>query len=298
MTEKAIATPGPGDRSLRFLFDAADIRGETVHLEQSLADILDIHQYAPGVNRLLGEFLAAAVLLSTTLKFEGRLILQARSEGQVPLLMAECSSDLKIRAIARGAEQATSSNFDQLLRNGHLAITIDPIEGKRYQGIVPLVNGSLSSSLEAYFEQSEQLHTRLWLACDGQRAGGLLLQQLPPQVTADPVARERQWQHVYTLGATLSEGELLAEKAETLIYRLYHQEPLRLFTPARVMFDCSCSRDRTLNALSSLGGDELEEILQEQGSITMDCEFCNQQYIYQRSDLLHLLDRGSAGTLH
>ena len=126
-----------------------DIRGETVHLGDAYRDIIALHQYAPAVSKLLGEFMAAAVLLSTTLKFEGKLILQARSEGQIPLLMVECTSALEIRAIARGADQATSTNFDQLLSKGQLVITIDPDQGQRYQGIVPLIGDSLAHSLDS-----------------------------------------------------------------------------------------------------------------------------------------------------
>ena len=130
-----------GDRSQRFLFEEADIRGESVHLDAAYREILAIHQYAYGVGRLLGEFLAAAVLLSTNLKFEGKLILQVRSEGQIPLLMVECDHTLRLRGIARGAEQATSNSNDQLLSNGQLAITIDPTRGQRYQGIVATAAG-------------------------------------------------------------------------------------------------------------------------------------------------------------
>ena len=167
------------DRSQRFLFDNADIRGETAHLRDSLGEVLANHQYAPGVGRLLGEFMAASVLLSTTLKYEGKMILQARSEGQIPLIMAECTSDLKIRAIARGAQEATSEDFEILLSNGQLVITIDPARGERYQGIVPLVKNSLAHSLDAYFRMSEQLHTRFWLACDGQQAAGCCCSSCP-----------------------------------------------------------------------------------------------------------------------
>ena len=137
-------SPNADDRSLRFLFEDADICGETVHLDSAFREIVTVHQYSPGVSRLLGEFLAAAVLLSTTLKFEGKIILQARSEGQIPLLMAECNNALQVRAIARGAEQATSDRIEQLLTNGQLAITIDPTNGQRYQGIVHLVENSLA----------------------------------------------------------------------------------------------------------------------------------------------------------
>ena len=287
-----------GDTSLRCLFEDADIRGETVHLDEAYQDILSIHEYAPGVNRLLGEFLAAAVLLSTTLKYEGRIILQVRSKGQIPLLMVECDDQLQVRAIARGAQEATSDNNAQLLTNGQLAITIDPSSGQRYQGIVPLVEDSLAHSLDAYFEQSEQLKSRFWLAADGERAAGLLLQQLPAQVTDDDTQRLQQWEHACSLAATVQDAELLDLTAEQLLCRLYHEDAVRVFEPAAVTFHCSCSRQRTHNALASLDPAEVEELLQELGSITMDCEFCNQQYRFMREDLAGLLQADKSRTLH
>jgi len=286
------------DQSQRFLFDDADIRGETVHLRDSLGEVLANHQYAPGVGRLLGEFMAASVLLTTTLKYEGKMILQARSEGQIPLIMAECTSDLKIRAIARGAQEATSEAFEVLLSNGQLVITIDPARGERYQGIVPLVQNSLAHSLDAYFRMSEQLHTRFWLACDGQQAAGMLLQQLPSQLQPDPQDRENQWQHVCMLADTLRDQELLTLPAEQSLRRLFHKEPTRLFEPRRPEFHCSCSRERTFNALSAVGAEEVESLLVEQGSITMDCEFCNQQYAFNRDDLVALLPPEKPPLLH
>ena len=248
--------------------------------------------------RRIGEFLAASVLLATTLKFEGKLILQARSQGQIPLLMVECDSQLQVRAIARGAHQATSTRFDQLLAGGQLAITIDPVSGKRYQGIVPLVQDSLAHSLESYFRQSEQLGTRLWLAASGERAAGLLLQQLPAQLVTDSEARQSDWEHAATLGATVRPGELLDLAAPEVIHRLYHEESIRLFDPLPVCFRCSCSRQRTLNALRSLPAEEIEELLVELGTITMDCEFCNQQYSFQREDLAAIPGTDDSQTLH
>ncbi len=287
-----------GDLARRFLFEEADIRGESVRLETSFQDMLAIHQYAPGVSQLLGELLAAAVLLRSTLKFEGKLILQARSQGQIPLLMAECSSAGDLRGIARGADLATASHFDQLLGQGSLTITVDPRDGQRYQGIVPLAGDSLAHSLDAYFAQSEQLGTRFWLAADGQRAAGLLLQQLPAQLTLEPLARAQQWEHACTLAATIEREELLVLSAETLLFRLYHEDAVRLFAPSRVRFRCSCSRERTLRALSAIDPAELDTLLQELGCITMDCEFCNQQYIYQREDLGDMLGQGPTQILH
>ncbi len=294
MTEATSTSAAPGDLSRRFLFEDADIRGETVHIDRALSDILAAHQYAPGVRRLMGEFLAAAALLSTTLKFEGTLVLQARSSGQIPLLMAECNNQLHLRAIARGAQEATSDHFEQLLTNGQLAITIDPVKGQRYQGIVPLVGNSLAHSLDAYFEQSEQLHTRFWLASDGTQAAGMLLQQLPAQLEPDLAVREQQWEHVCTLAATVQPVELLDMAAERMLYRLFHEDPVRIFAARPLEFRCTCSRERTLNALSSIGAAEVEDILKEQGSVTMDCEFCNQRYVFQREDLDELLGESMA----
>ena len=290
--------PGTGDRSQRFLFELADTRGEVAHLDDAYREILAIHQYADGVARLLGEFLAASVLLSSNLKFEGKLVLQARSDGQIPLLMAECTDTLQVRGIARGAEQATSDNFDLLLHDGQLAITIDPTNGQRYQGIVPLQYGSLARSLDNYFQQSEQLSTRIWLAADGQRASGLLLQQLPPQITPDDDERQQHWEHVCALATTLQEAEMLALPGEELLYRLYHEDPLRLFEARALQFHCSCSRERTLNALSTLDPAEILELLEDLGNITMECEFCNQAYLFERSDLADLLPNAETKTLH
>jgi len=286
------------DRSLRFLFEDTDIRGEIVRLDDSFKEILAIHQYAPGVSQIMGELLAAAVLLSTTLKFEGKLILQIRSEGQIPLMMVECTSEQEVRAIARGAEHATSNNFDLLLTGGQLAITIDPAQGERYQGIVPLAGGSVAYSLDAYFAQSEQLQTRLWLAADGRQAGGMLLQQLPSQIVADLSEREEQWTHACTLAETIKDEELLLLSAEQIIHRLYHEDSLRVFAPSAIKFHCSCSRERTYGALCTLDGAELRDILDEQGSISMDCEFCNQQYVFAEEDLLELLPPDESITLH
>jgi molecular chaperone Hsp33 len=286
------------DSARRFLFENADIRGEIVHLDASYRAMIDIHQYAPGVNRLLGEFQAAAVLLTSTLKFDGKLILQARSEGQIPLLMVECSSDRDLRAIARGAGEATSNRFDELLAGGQLAITIDPQRGQLYQGIVPLLPESLAASLEGYFAQSEQLQTRLWLACDGRRAAGMLLQQLPPKLVQDPEQRLLGWEHAGSLAATVQAEELLSLPARTLLHRLYHSDPVRLFDPLPVRFRCNCSRERTLGALLALDPAEVEELLSELGSITMDCEFCNARYQFCREDLEPPGGRIEQNTVH
>ena len=273
------------DVASKFIFEEADIRGEICHLDQSNREILELHQYPPAVARVLGEFLAAAVLLSTTIKFDGRLIIQAQGSAAIPLLMAECSSRLEVRGIVRGAAQATGQDFASLLPGGNLAITIEPAKGQRYQGIVPLEGASLAACLEHYFANSEQLATRLWLSCDGNSAGGLLLQQLPTQLVSDPGAREQQWEHVCILADTVMEQELLRSGQELLLANLFPEDPIKLLPQRPIRFHCSCSAQRCLQALTSLPPTELDELFIEQETVTMDCEFCNQEYRFNASDL-------------
>jgi len=170
------------DQTQRFLFDDNDVRGETATLAESYQHVLAKHAYPEPVAQLLGELLAAAALLVGTLKFDGLLSLQARSDGPVPLLMVECSSDREVRGIARyHAEQiAPDATLRELMPEGMLAITVEPAKGQRYQGIVGLEGVDLAACLSEYFAASEQLPTRFWLAADSRRACGLLLQQLPP----------------------------------------------------------------------------------------------------------------------
>lgn len=273
------------DQRLRFVFDGTDVRGILVQLDRSYRDALAPHHYAPTVRQLLGEFQAAVATMTATLKFEGSLILQAQGEGQVPLAMAEGTSDGAVRAIARRAEQALSEDFRQLLTPGHLSLTIDPVGGARYQGIVPLDGTDLAECLQHYFEQSEQLATRIWLACDGQRAAGLLLQELPASGKRQPEQRAEQWQHLTTLAATVTVDELLQLQPEQMLHRLYHQEPLRLLQTDPLHFSCSCSWARTEAMLQSVGKEELDDVLAEQGSVTVNCEFCNQIYQFQPSEI-------------
>ena len=156
----------------------------------------------------------------------------------------------------------------------------------------------MAHNLDAYFRQSEQLGSRIWLAADGQRAGGMLLQQLPSQRVPEPGQRINQWEHVLTLTDTLRDEEILTLDSTTLLRRLYREDPVRLFDAHEVRFQCSCSRERTHSALSTLNPAELNEILQEMGRITMDCEFCNTQYHFERADLTGVLGLDETKTLH
>jgi molecular chaperone Hsp33 len=273
------------DQLLRFAFEAIDVRGVIVQLDATCRDTVNNHHYPAPVKKLLGEFLAAAGLLSATLKFDGVLILQAKSDGQIPLIMAEASSRRTLRGIARRADDAHSEDFHTLLTQGQLAITIDPVEGARYQGIVALEGDQLAECLEGYFRQSEQLSTRLWLASDGQRAAGLLLQELPVDDRADKAAWLENWQHLCTLADTLKADEMVSIAPADLLHRLFHQDSYEVFTQDSVKFLCSCSRPRTAAALTSLGESELRTIIAEQGEILMHCEFCHQAYQFNAEDV-------------
>ncbi len=285
------------DFSQRFLFDDSDIRGELVGLTDSYSHVLAKHTYPQPVAQLLGELLAAAALLIGTIKFDGLLILQARSSGAVPLLMVECSSEGELRGIARyHAEQIDAdASLRELMPDGVQAITVDPKAGQRYQGIVDLEGDTLADCLINYFATSEQLPTRFWLSADGQGARGLLLQQLPADRLLEADEREASWQHALALADTVKAEELLGLDNETLLHRLYHQEALRLFEPRGLQFRCSCSRERSARALTSLGQADAQALVQEQGGqVEIDCQFCNERYLFDAADVLQLFMDGSS----
>ncbi len=285
------------DFSQRFLFDDTDVRGEMVALNDSYQHVLAKHAYPEPVALLLGELMAAAALLVGTLKFDGLLVLQARSSGAVPLLMVECSSEREIRGIARfHADQVEPDvGLRELMPEGVLAMTVDPREGQRYQGIVALEGADLAECLSVYFANSEQLPTRFWLKADTRRARGFMLQALPADRLKDPEARTNSWQHLTTLADTLTTEELLGLDNETLLHRLYHEEIVRVFEPNALRFECSCSRERSAKALISLGEEDLRRLIEEQGGqVSIDCQFCNQHYVFDAADLAQLFAGGGS----
>lgn len=270
------------DSLQRFLFDAAPIRGEFVHLEDTWRTVLARHDYPPALRRMMGELVAAAALLAATLKLDGALILQIQGRGAVRLLVVECAGDLSLRATAKWEGDLATGTPAELIGDGHFVITLDPQNGGTpYQGIVPLEGDSVAEMLENYMSRSEQLATRLWLAADGEVAAGLLLQKLPDQPEQDADA----WSRATQLADTLKTEELLKIPAPYLVHRLYHEEDIRLFDAQPVAFACSCSRDNVARMLKMLGRDEVEAVLEEQGSIEIHCEFCNQRYVFEAEDV-------------
>lgn len=261
------------DRLYRFLLDGTGVRGELVYLDAAWRAVLDIHDYPDPVRRQLGEALAAVQLLASTLKFEGSLILQVQGNGPLRTLVAQATHRHTVRGLARWEGTVPDGPIADVFGEGRLVLTMEPLSGEHYQGIVPLEGENLAQALEAYFGASEQLPTRLWLTASAQRAAGLMLQRMPTQTGTD-----EDWNRLGHLASTVTKSELTDLPAPKLLYRLFNEERVRVFEPDPVAFRCGCSRGRVEDTLRALGRSEVEDILAEQGAVEIDCEFCNRQY--------------------
>lgn len=281
------------DSLQRFMFEHAAVRGEIVHLEATWKAVLERRDYPPALRTVLGELMAAAALLSATLKFSGSLIMQIQGGGPVRLLVVECGADLTMRAMAHWeGDLAEGAALPELVGEGRFVITLDPKKGgQTYQGIVDLEGGSVATVLENYMQRSEQLDTRIWLAAGSHGAAGMLLQKMPDGPEADKDA----WNRAVHLGATVKPRELLDLSAREIIHRLFHEEDIRLFDSTPVHFGCTCSRERVANTLRMLGYDEVHSLLDEIGYIEADCEFCNQHYVFDVVDAVQVFASDGTG---
>lgn len=282
----------------RFLLERAGVRGALVRLGPAWREVAGRADYPVELQSLLGEALAASALLTANIKLDGELSVQLKSVGALRLLFAECTDQGRLRGLARWDAPLPEPLSLASLPQAVMAITIGNVErGQRYQGLVELRAADLAGVLENYFVQSEQLPARFLLAADSQHAVGLMLQKLPDEGGRGAAQDEDAWTRVMHLTATLGAAELLATAPEQLLYRLYHEESVRLFEPRPLTFGCSCSRERVAAMLRSLGREEVEATLAEQdGRIEVNCEFCAQRYEFDRIDAEHLLrDAGSAG---
>lgn len=241
--------------------------------------------------------MAASALLTATLKMNGSLVLQIQGKGLLKLLVVECNSDFGIRATAKwkGDIRDDQTLFD-LIEHGQFVITLDPKDGgQTYQGIVPIEGNDISTILENYMLRSEQIDTKIWLCCDGNSAAGMLLQKLPDtmnQVINSQEAIEHDldaWNRVGHLADTITDDELLHLPTETLIHRLFHEEDVRLFEASNTKFFCSCSRASVANMLRMLGNEEITSVLEEQGKIEVNCDFCNTHYQFDKVDAAQIM---------
>jgi len=290
------------DHLQRFIFDNAAIRGEWLQLKDTWQTVKNQRDYPPAVAALLGEMLAAASLLAETIKMNGRLVLQCRTNGPVSLLMVECTSEHTIRGLANWEGEISSEmTMQDLLGEGTLAITIENVDAKQpYQGVVSVQGESIAEMLEMYFVQSEQLKTRIWLTSDDHTVAGLMLQQLPEQ---DVALHDEDWTRISHLASTVTHEEMLGLDAITLLTRLFHEETVRLLSTTMLEFACTCSRQRVADTIKLLGLDEAEEIISERGFVELACEFCNTHYQFDPVDVAALFSdpmtiQNDSNTLH
>ena len=285
-----------GDLLHRFLFERLPVRGHLVRLDASWRAAIEHHEYPAPVTTALGEAMAAAALMAGALKFEGRLSLQFEGPGPVRLVLAQCTHRHAIRGVARHDALPEGLATD-LFGNGQLAVTIEQSEGsERYQGVVPLESEQLATNLEAYFERSEQLPSRLLLAATPDRAAGLLLQRVALGDAGTRTGRaeaEDAWRRIGLLASTVSPKELFDLPSRELLQRLFPEDDIRLFEGTPVFFQCTCSRERVAGILQALGGDEVEALLAERGDVEVRCEFCNRAWRFDSVDVAGLFSTGA-----
>ena len=269
----------------RYLFNELDVRGELVQIENAYNEMIADHNYPDPVKALLGELLVATCLLTATLKFEGEIAVQLQGDGPVKYAVINGDDKQNMRGIARLQSEITGTTVKELIGQGYMVITITPSKGERYQGIVPLEHDTLSECIESYFEQSEQLKTRLWFATDttegSAKACGLFLQVLP----VDKQKSIEDFAHLEALSNTIKNEELLHLDANTVLTRLYHEDNPRVFEPQAIKFKCGCSRDKTITALVNIGQEELLKDVAEKGTVNINCHYCLKEYVFNEQDI-------------
>jgi molecular chaperone Hsp33 len=301
----------------RFLFDGLPVRGMLVRLTSSWREVLARREaasdaFALPVRTLLGEMAAAGVLMQSNIRFNGALVLQVYGDGPVKLAVAEVQDDLAFRVTAKVVGEVPEGAQLEAMVNvrgqGRCAITLDPKDKRAgqqpYQGVVALHGDrreplqQVSEVLEHYMLQSEQLDTKLILAANDELAAGLLIQRLPVQGAGnleavvrneDRIGLDESYNRIALLAGTLTRDELLTLDADTVLRRLFWEEPLRRFAPAHgeagPRFACSCSRERVGSMLKGLGRDEIDGIVIEQGRVEIGCEFCGLKYHFDPVDV-------------
>ena len=315
------------DRILPFQIEALDVRGRVVRLGPSIDRVIERHAYPPAVSKLLGEAVALAVLLGSSLKIDGRFQLQTRSDGPVGMLVVDFEAPDRVRACARFDKDRLYdvSGTGALLGHGHMALTIDQgPDMSRYQGVVALDGGTLEDAAHAYFRQSEQIPTKVRLAVaenlspgagHAWRAGGLLVQFLPaaPERMRTPdldpgdapegaeIAGEEEddaWVEAQSLVGTVEDHELIDPtlEPELLLIRLFNEREIRVFESRGVREACRCSRERVLGMLRSFSTEDRRDMRADDGSIEVTCDFCSTRYDFTPDEVAAIDAEAPDGT--
>lgn len=273
-----------------FLFEKNAVRGELVNVTETYQSMLENHHYPEPVQCLLGDLLVATSLLTATLKFEGDITVQIQGDGPVRLAVINGNNNQQMRGVARVSDDVKAgSTLKEMIGNGFMVITVTPEKGERYQGIVALDGENIEACIDNYFKQSEQLPTRVFIRSGIQEgkpaAAGMLLQVLPAseEFTAEHTAEH--FELLTQLTHTIKAEELFTLDTKEILHRLYHEEDVTLYEPQAVEFHCTCSRERCENTLVTLSKEDVNHLLQEQGNIDMECEYCGTHYIFTESDI-------------
>lgn len=274
----------------RFIFEKAPVRGQYVHLHDSFQTIVNQHHYPDAIRKLLGEALCVAALLTATIKFKGKLTVQFQGKGGLKLLLAQCNNEFHLRGLAKWDGNPTYEELMESFNEGVLVIMLDADNAQnRYQGIVSWRGNSLAESIEGYFRESEQLSTRLWLGVNKTTAVGYLLQIIPGSDANSSLIDQNSinplWDNVLEKTQFLDQEMLLNVSYESLLAKLYASDPIRVFHAVSVEFRCTCSRKRSTDAIIILGPEEAEAELQNNQSIVVTCDFCNKEYLFDRSEV-------------
>lgn len=295
---EAVGGDAAGDHLLPFQVGESAVRGRVVRLTGSIDDILSAHAFPDNVSELVGQAAALAALMGASLKFDGKLIFQAQGDGPVPLLVADYSADGSLRATAKMGDGADAEGRGlALMGKGHIVMTIDQgPDMERYQGVTPLDGEALSDAAVSYFDQSEQIPTSVRLAVgrlsapgepERWRAGGIMAQFVPgeggtrergEEIILAPDDQEN-WERAAAFVASVQDDELLDPliSAERLLYRLFHEDGVRVFDPQPVAAACGCNGEKIEAVLSRYSQDDLADMV-EDGAITVTCEFCRTDY--------------------
>lgn len=278
------------DALSRFLFEKNAVRGELVNVTETYQAMLENHHYPEPVQQLLGDLLVATSLLTATLKFEGDITVQLQGDGPVRLAVINGNNNQQMRGVARISHDVKAgSSLKEMIGNGYMVITITPEKGERYQGIVALDGENIEACIDNYFQQSEQLPTRVFIRSGKHNgkpaAAGMLLQVLPALEEHAKAQTAEHFELLTQLTYTIKAQELFTLETKEILHRLYHEEDVTLYEPQPIEFHCTCSRERCENTLVTLPKEDVDHLLAEQGNIDMECEYCGTHYIFDRNDI-------------
>jgi molecular chaperone Hsp33 len=299
--------PPPDDLIQPFRIGPFALRGRLVRLGPAIDHILSQHAYPEPVAAMLGEAITLAVMLAGALKYDGVFTLQTKADGPIRLIIADVSTDGAVRGYAQydaakldalGDAASSTHSVPRLLGGGYIAFTVDQGEDTdRYQGIVELSGATLADCAQHYFRQSEQIQAGIKLAVDRTgpngvwRAGGLMLQRVPPEggyrVIADDV--EDGWRRAMVLMSSATASELVDPglSPHRLLFHLFHEDGVRVFDTQPLAARCRCSRERIETILRAFPADELDDMAKERVT-TVTCEFCSTRYVFDADEIRHL----------